>query len=487
MKNCLIVALTFLMTFVYASAEIVAWKLPFQSLGSRNIESSGAVRYENVPDASLFFKDSDEIWDLKYVWPKMWPNEKITYEWFVWNATSGQFVVKTDWSNIYLINSILKNAWVPRNCRLIFKLYEVPADGAVLTESAKPAAVLSLITKSGCIAKAAWNLTGKSIEVETTTNLDEGGCIASVDLCFSVQTPEQSKAEVVTSFDLNVGEPLWVVRNFDGRIGFDLTVSAAGETLDGNPFERITQIQKGNKIASFQIDRKLIERKYVEGVGWILTKWLKYEFLEQCGSSEQANEDPFLASENSRSPQKALDLDMVAPPEIFRSVLDRPIYDIRKLMAHAGVGLKPTDFVGYDPIEQRIYLFTKEEGSIIRIEALIGPTCQMSPRPMPVITMDGNGQKRLVVKSGHKGRIEHKSGEKSEMLYAIQPTIGSSGDILDINLEYRNEIEQLPISKIKTNITLLDGKPLDINYGTNSECEKRSLIIRAEVLGGVKD
>jgi hypothetical protein len=65
MRNFRALVLWLLVTTVCPAAEIVAWKVPLSRYLTSGLDSEGVVRCKAAPEPSPFFKEGDELWDLK--------------------------------------------------------------------------------------------------------------------------------------------------------------------------------------------------------------------------------------------------------------------------------------------------------------------------------------------------------------------------------------------------------------------------------------
>jgi len=108
MKQYLGWLLGLLLSMACSAAEIVAWKVPLSRLGGIALATEGVVRCKAVPEASPFFKEGDEIWDLMGVGTEKYLQKKMTLDWIVWNASSGRVIAKAKWDGICAINGTLR-------------------------------------------------------------------------------------------------------------------------------------------------------------------------------------------------------------------------------------------------------------------------------------------------------------------------------------------------------------------------------------------
>lgn len=164
MKKWLLMILLWAGTLVGQAAEIVAWKVPLNRYTSENPLSPNIQRCKAAPEASPFFKEGDELWDLKNAKPDAPDDQKLSLDWLVWNASSGQLVAKGHWVDISRLDEFLGPYHLPQHCRLTVNVCEVAEDGSPMVENAKPIATMSLTVKSGHDFEAKWSGEGKTIE-----------------------------------------------------------------------------------------------------------------------------------------------------------------------------------------------------------------------------------------------------------------------------------------------------------------------------------
>jgi hypothetical protein len=105
----------------------VAWKVPVSRLADKVLESVGVLRCKSAPEASPFFKEGDELWDLKAIMPEDGRTKrKLQLEFLVWHASSGRLIAKGNWMDICVLNDVLRPDEMPSYCQLTIGVYEVP-------------------------------------------------------------------------------------------------------------------------------------------------------------------------------------------------------------------------------------------------------------------------------------------------------------------------------------------------------------------------
>lgn len=477
--------LALLMTLPCWSAEIVAWKVPLSRFVQNGLKSEGAVRCKAAPEASPFFKEGDELWDLKEAKPYGPDNQKVSPDWVIWDATSGRLVVKADWADICKIQEIILPYDLPQHCRLTMNLYEVAADGAPLLEDAKPLATMSMVARSGLKYEASWNGDGKKMEVEGDATFGPSETAVDVLLHISAEVSGQPRMEVNTAFTLQPGKALWVARDFDGKKGLDLSVSGVIESLDGVPYRERMMIQKMEKAVPLIPESLEMQRAGEEG--WFVSRWVSpRDLMEQLSpGSAHPVADPFAVPSQEDSTVLP-SVPTVSPPEFLSPWLDHEVLDARAWVEKIAPYLKNGEnFIGYDPLFERLYFYSPKQGLAESFDQAFTPFCSLPWPKLIAATVDGKRQTRLVAKSGQKASLTRNSDEKSELLsMEIEPTSGENDEIIDMRLDYSDEENPNATTCLKTSATLTAGKPLELLSGATEDGGKSSLRLKAEILSG---
>lgn len=114
---------------------------------------------------------------------------------------------------------------------------------------------------------------------------------------------------------------------------------------------------------------------------------------------------------------------------------------------------------------------------------LFGATDVDERTQLVVVTLDGIGQSRLVGKSGEKAGLSRTVDAKSvKRSVAIKPTVGVSGDLIGVLLDYRDEADPRRATHFKSDVTLDAGRPLRLIDGIDGDGGKPSLGMKAEVM-----
>lgn len=472
--------LCLLMALICEAAEIVAWKVPLNRFVEQGLEAAGIVPCKSSPEPSPFFKKGDVLWDLKGISPGNRIQTVPALEWAVWNENSETLVIKADWNGIWQLHQRLKLDELQKQCRITAEVFEVQADGLPLSDKSVPSLVHSCVSKSGQEAESIYHQHGKMIRLKSNATIGAGAPVVDLGLEISISLPDQPGLEINTGLTLISGSAVWAARDFDGTKGMDLRMSSSIELLDGTPMSHALMIQKGDAVSPIVVDRRQIQRHRIGDKGWLTTQWLNPMNLADADPPDPSA-DPF-AERDPKEVPKPKKFREVMVPEILRPWFDRPVWDLREWTRNAGLELKDgSDFAGYDPLTQNVFIFSNSERLLDMFEALYSPMCCLRPA-MLVATFDGNGQSRLVARSGQRCRLKRAIAEQKEIRFIeIEPTLGETGDMIDMRLHYRNDSVTQGIQSLKTAVTLRNGRALELISGGNGEA-KQSLRVKAEVI-----
>ena len=474
------------MPLVCPAAEIVSWKVPLCHYAPEGLESQGIVRLRAAPEDSPFFKKGDALWNLMGIPENDEKRENIfpgstaqtirtspPLEWALWNASSGRLVIKGEWISIWQLHQLLRMNHLPKQLRLTAEALDVPADGAPLSAKSMPAATLSWVVRSGQNAKAFRQQDSSMIRIESeAVSLDDDSLI-DLRVVATCSLRDLPPMEVNCGISLQPGNPCWVARDFDGTKGMDLKLSGRIELVDGTPVEDAFLIQKGKDAAQpFKTDRYATPRSPIGTKGWLSTTWVKPEDLRNWlpieGKDPFKDMDPFkdvdpFAPDIIRTAYK---LEVIKVPDNLRTWLPQTVWDLRARFKNLGIGTKDTDFVGYDLVSQRICFFSEDPSTLDQFEQVLSPGCRMPPR-LIAISLEGDGQSRLVMRSGEKGLLTLSRNEKIVRSLEIEPVFGGTDDLIDLRLNYVDELNPLSRQSLNSAATLrvgqtsilLDGMP----------------------------
>ena len=462
MKTLLGVMVWLLLAWVCPAAEIVAWKVPLSRYVDAGLAAKGIVRCKSAPEASPFFKDGDELWDLKRVERVGFAAPDPPFEWVVWNATSGRLVAKGEWNAIWQTYQDIGFERLPRQCRITAEVIDVPADGKPLAPNAVPLDSLTWVTRSGHDFDVSCQGKTDLIRLSGSATIGQDDTYVNVGFLATCVVRDHPRLEIRSGIAVSADSSLWVARDFDGRKGLDLRISAHVEMMDGTPLSESYMIQKGNLAKPFPgNDRTEVRKHRMENKGWLATIWMPPEEVAEFFPSNETK-DPFADAEQAKNLQSVKPL-WVETPDDLKPWFGTKVWDMRKLVKNMGIiAADTTDFAGYDPVSLRIFVYSKDEATLEKFALMFTPTCNLQPH-LIAVTLEGTGQTRLVVSSGCKDYINRLQGKKKILRKLdVEATIGEGYDMIDLKLDYRDQANAASRQAINTAVTLQAGVPLTV-------------------------
>ena len=472
------------------------------------LQAEGIVRCKSAPEKSPFFKEGDELWDLTGIHGEYLPNPQISefpsdsdnlqdsrkalkdilsttnppLEWAVWNASSGRLVTKSERIAIWQLNQQLGMDRFPKQCRMTAEFFEVPSEGSPLAENAVPSAVVSWVSRSGNEFEAFQQNEGGMIRAKGVAVIGEGAPVVDVAVDVDCALTNELPLKFKTALTLHSDKPFWVVRDFDGKKGLDVRISCAIELVGGTPVREAVLIQKDEIFTPLTVNRAVMEKHRIGDKGWLVIQWWKLEDLSQFSPGDPFA-DPYSANPFADSDLKnRLGLVNVRAPELLKSWLPNPVWDIGKLIAISGITSDgASGFSGYDPSAQRIFFFSSKESEVDKFEQVLSPGCQL-PSKVLICSLGGEGQMRLAGRSGGQSRLERADADQKVIrLLEVEPTIGESGDLIDVHLDYRDDSNVVRKLSVETAVTLLEGQDLEVVTGSSHQGRKSSLRLKTEI------
>ena len=343
------------------SAEIMAWRVPLSKIAPEGVKTPGMVRLDKPPEDSPFFKKGDEIWDIGSVIPEFAEKSPFTPDWKVWNATSGRLVAKGSWSAIRGIERMYGIDNLPRQCRVRMDLFKVPEDGSPPKFSGTADASLSLICRSGQVAKASISNDNASIHFEAEPTLDFNSSLADIRILVSASLSDSPTVEVETATTLRDRASVWIARDFDGKSGVDIRISLNVELADGTSQHEAIQIQEGNTILAYPLNSPFSQyfshhgKVAIENKGWLVWESFSADSLHSLLSFDENQEgaDPFAATEKPRVDFSAFK--EVQPPTALVQFMGVSVFDLSDVFKRLGIDVSKDDFAGYDLRTGRIF------------------------------------------------------------------------------------------------------------------------------------
>ena len=469
-----------------SASEIVAWKVPLDRFAWDGVESVGIVRCESAPETSPFFKEGDELWELKKMPVNQWVNQPLSAEWVVWNASSGRLVAKGDWSQISILHDFLRPREMPSHCRLIASLFPVVDVTHAVAKDSQPVAEVSLFSRSGMKSKAIWSGDGNTISVEAEMAYGESVSFIDARLAYTAKAADQADMKVNTGLTIRSGESVWVARDFDGKQGLDLVVSGVIESLDGTPICDRVMIQNGKQTESLKLSHNgpSTELIRIGESGWFARIWASKDVIWDCISPGQAarnnDVDPFADPPEKRSPFPMTS--SIPPPAFIQPWLNHEVLAAGKWFETVGLCMKQDDdFIGYDPITETLFVYSRKREFVEHFKSLFG--CLDGERlTQLIVTFAGVGQTRLIARAGQKASLSRNKGEKEDARYLeIEPTCGESGTITDLRFFFNDRTDPERSVHLNSSVSLFMGEWSEIANASFGGGVKYPLRVKAEI------
>lgn len=473
--------LYFLIPLACPAVEIVAWKVPLSHYTAEDLQSTNITRCKAPPEASPFFKEGDELWDIKGVAPEDGIEHAPQVEWLVWNASSGRLVTKTEWISVWQLHQRLGIEELPRQCRLKASVFEVPANGAPPSESTTARTILTWVTRSGMKFEVAQHTELGGVEVRGSSTMYEFGSMADLELQVSCIPSDQPKMDFNCAVSLWSGTSLWLARDFDGRSGLDFVITNRIELMDGTPVEEAMMIQKADKAEPVKLDHKQMSRHRIGDEGWLASQWLDPSQLQNWSTTIDPGDDPFAEKPLGRI-RELLELEEVNAPGEINSWFSGPVWNVGKLVRATGaIEADSGSFAGYDPRSRCVFLFTKEVGEVDKFEQLFSSGCLLPIKHIE-ICMSGRGETRLITRSGQKSALSRTVGGGNPIrLLEIEPVIGERDNLLDLHFIYRDGPKESPMKAIQSAITIKSGDSIDVMEASSDGGANSSLLLKAAI------
>lgn len=461
---------------VCGATEIIGWKAPIANLTSEGLEAPGIVRLEKPPEKSPFFGADDVLWDIRSVLPK----EAAAAQWAVWNASTGRIVVKGPWGAIREMEEFLE---MPTQCRITVEAFRIDESGSPPDFTKAPDATTSVVAYNGQKASvsAAGENSAISLIVEPYSSPETG----VIDLSFEISTslPETPDLEINTAVSLHGVKGLWVARDFDGKSGTDIRVTAAIELPDGTPYVEMILKQEGDAVVPFRVDRSEAKRIAIEGGGWLASAWLDHKSARVIlfgGGSD--DDDPFAEAETK---PKILfdDLPTAQTPDKLGPYFGGEVIDLREAIRNIGIKFGENDFAGYDPRIQRVFMYSENEAEIDKFEQVFMMACGGGMPKLIAFSSRGGGEMRLLARSGQKANLKSsRTDPKQTRDLDIEPTLGQNEMLLDLRIFYEEKHVEKLMRGLNSSLSLVPGELLEILKSKVPGGNESKLEIKAEIL-----
>ena len=461
---------------VAGASEIIGWKAPIANLTSEGLEAPGIVRLEKPPEKSPFFGAADVLWDIRSVLPK----EAAAAQWAVWNASTGRIVVKGAWGTIREMEDFLE---MPTQCRISVDAFLIGEDDSPPDFTKAPDATTSVVAYNG--RKASVSEAGENsaitLMVEPVSEPETG--LVDLRLLISASLPGAPDLEISTAVSIHGPGDLWVARDFDGKSGTDIRVTAAIELPDGTPYGEMMLRQEGDAVVPFRVDRSGAKRIAIEGGGWLASAWMDNKLAREIlfgGGSD--GDDPFAETETK---PKVLfdDLPTALTPDKLGPYFGGEVSDLREALRNIGIILGKSDFAGYDPRIQRVFMFSENEDEIDKLEALFSAFCGIGMPRTIAFSSRGSGEMRLLARSGQKATLKSSRADtKQTRDLEIEPTIGQTHTLLDLRIFYEEKHGEKLMRGLNSSLSLVPGEFLEILKSKVPGGDESKLEIKAEIL-----
>jgi hypothetical protein len=352
------------------------------------------TRLKRPPEASPFFGPKDELWDVAVLMSS--PDRVLSDppEWIVWNATTGRLVAKGSWAAYLEIEDKWELQFPASQCRVKIDVYEVPADGSPPASSKPPKHSLTFLTRNGQKTSSSNSENGTSIGVECLADFSEDDLTVS---CVQLKTlitftrPDGSTSKFDTCVVPEDGSLLWLAREFDGKNGVDIMVTATAELIDGTPTSQAVMRQEGNAIMPFSSNLRYWKSGNI-AIGeksrliWcsfplknIFRNFGLVEFRE-----DKKIDDPFAAAGGPDKPEKIVIVDesklkLISSPEILAPHFRGSVFDFSDLNNAFGLEVPKGDLLGYDYKNQKIFIYSSDINALLQFEKILPSANEMNP------------------------------------------------------------------------------------------------------------
>ena len=477
MKNLFQSVLLVLSVAISSAAETVAWKCPLTTYAPRGFESDGIARIDTPPEPSAFFDPGDEIWDLSAIERHFRGPLKPSPEWIVWNATSKRIIAKAHLNTIYQLDLEIGKENIPSQCRVTAELFSVSADGFPLSNDAIPEHSVSWVTRSG--RKSECESTTEEGSIRVNAEVVSSDLYADGRFQITCSLPNQKAVEISTSLTFTDAVPLWVARSFDGTKGVDLRITTRHILSDGSSYSAaVLHLVDGEAVpVPRQTHDPQIHKLPSGGMIYIVPFSVKEMGSFLGNSVDDIHEvDPF-ADTDPAPLKERLGLEEIAVPENLTPWFPGNALDLTGFVEGWGIPLdKSSGFAGYDPLTQRIFVFTKSKSDLDIVEQIFVFGCDSHPKVIAT-SINGSGMIRLLARSGIRASLQN-----STRSFTIEPVIGDSDELIDSHITMKDEPAPKLSFSFETSMTLRAGVPLEFLVQGNEKISITADILLVEHL-----
>jgi hypothetical protein len=460
---------------VAGATEIIGWKAPIANLTSEGLGAPGIVRLGNPPEKSPFFGAADVLWNIRSVLPQ----EAAAAQWAVWNASTGRIVVKGPWGAIREMEESLN---MTSQCRITVDAFRIAEDGSPPDFTKAPDATTSVVAGNGQKASVSEAGENSAITLLVEPLTEPGTGLIDLRLVISASLPDTPDLEINTAVSIIAPGDLWVARDFDGKSGTDIRVSAAIELPDGTPYGEMMLRQEGDAVVPFLVDRSGAKRIAIEGGGWLASAWLDYKSASDLLAGGKADEeDPF--AETETKPKVLLDeLPTAQTPEKLGPYFGGEVTDLRETLRKMGIILGENDFAGYDSRIERVFMYSENEAEIDKFEQLFETFSSGIPE-MVAFSSRGSGEMRLLARGGQKATLKSSRADtKQKRDLEIEPHVGANHTLVDLRIFYEEKHGEKLMRGLNSSFRLVPGESLEILKSKVPGGDESKLEIKAEIL-----
>jgi len=457
---------------IATAGETIGWKVPLSRYHPATLEESGAVRLESAPGPSPFFNEGDELWDFSKLSERGEEAKKPSFDWLVWNATSGRLIARGRWRELARLHDKLSLGDLTYMVRLTARAFEVPPGAPPFAPGAPPSAELKLLMRNGSRATASWNEREAGMDGEFECISSPLSDWVSARIFLAARLPGQLAMEVNTQFRLQEGKPLWVARDFDGEKGTDLVIGAEVLLPDGAPASGVVMRESRGRLVTIWPMKHPSGLTQLPDGSWLFIRPVGYDMWHYCMYGEfpkdtETESDPFAEPSPGSRPRPA-ELPVVpeiAPPAILEPWVDHDTLDMRDLVKKVLPDLdREKDFAGYNPLTGYLYFVTPSYETASLVSQLFTPM-DCGNYTTLVATLGGKGQTRLVSDSGLKASLSRngKDGESPAFHWAIEPSAADSSEVAEIRMSLEDTRNPAGGLKLEQDTMSVDvGKPVEI-------------------------
>lgn len=465
------------------ASETFAWKVPVSNFSWNGLEAFGVIPLAKPPEASPFFTEGDSLWNVAEAVTDRFGMAEDSFDWAVWNATTGRLVAKGSMVSIHTLHSHLKIEGFPLRCRHTIEVFQIK-DGTVAPDfSRTPDASLSLSARSGQKSTSSVSKDGTTISFEGDTTVSEDNSHIELFLLVSATFPDFPQVDIQTTAVIPNGAGVWIAREFNGKRGVDVRIRSELELSDGTPFAQAALRQEGKIVKPFILDRTPRKPVAMDDGAWLVFAWADFDTIVGLFEIQEDGDeiDPFAEEEPSVGKRAHNSLPQARVPEILAPYFSGSVISLNEILKKNGLNLKDGDFAGFDPTVGQVFLHSSDKMELDKFESLF-EIYHHRRVSHSAITFRGNGRMRLVARSGRIAKLKSTDpASKHSRLLEIEPTIGENNDLVDLRLLFEEKSGEEMIRSLNTSTTLLTGKFVELLKDTRSDKTGTSMEFKAEV------